>query len=99
MNDHDATDYLRLLDATDAIAAIGLSQNGPLPHLLQAVLDRVLAAIGLPDGGLYLLGAQSRALILVAALPKDGAVAAQGARIPLDEHPQSLPVRTATNAQ
>jgi PAS domain S-box-containing protein len=73
-----ATWYERLLEATDAIGEIGNATEGRLEHALGVGIERILAALELPNGRIYLLNSHTSELVLVAARPEDRAIAHEG---------------------
>src|SRR5689334_5151309 len=95
MSSHDVSAYQRLLAATDAIAEVGRARNGQIQPALQHTLERLLAALDLPDGGIYTYSAHLRDLALAAVYPANGAIARQGAQLALASG--LLPALAASN--
>ncbi|HEU5102301.1 MAG TPA: GAF domain-containing protein, partial [Roseiflexaceae bacterium] len=94
MSSQDVSDYQRLLAATDAIGEVARARNGQIFAALQHGLERLLAALDLPDGGLYTYSPHLRDLTLAAVSPADGAIARQGAQLALSS--DRLPALAAT---
>jgi PAS domain S-box-containing protein len=95
MSDHQAPDYQRLLAAADAISETGQATRGQLPAVLQQALESVLAALDVPEGGIYLYGSQLHTLTLAAAVPPNGLIVKQGTRLWVANDQTSLPVLAA----
>jgi hypothetical protein len=95
MSDSEAPAYQRLLAAADAINEIGRAARGQLPAALEHALESVLAAIDLPEGGIYLYSSQLHNLALAAAVPSNGLLANQGTQLWLANDQTSLPILAA----
>ena len=54
MSNQDVPAYQRLLAATDAIGEVGRAARGQLHAALEHALGGMLAALDLPEGGIYL---------------------------------------------
>jgi PAS domain S-box-containing protein len=96
LHDHTAPQYERLLAALGTIDAVGRAYGLPLLKLIDQALDQIMAAMGLIEAGLYLSDDERRALVLVAARPRRGLIARQGAQLTLDQQ-ACLPVQVAIN--
>ncbi len=93
MSISDVTSYQRMLSATDAISNVGHAHSEQLPGLLQLALNQILAALELPDGGIYLHRPHLNDLTLVAEWPRAGLVARQGAQLLLTPGQAQIPLR------
>jgi PAS domain S-box-containing protein len=95
MSSQDPPAYERLLAATDAIGEVGRSPSEQISHALQPALDSMLAALNLPEGGIYLASPHTQDLGLAAVHPADGVIARQGAELSLASDQQLLPALAA----
>jgi len=93
MSISDVTNQQRVLSATDAISSVGHAQSEQLPGLLRLALKQILAALELPDGGIYLHRPHLNDLMLVAEWPRASVVARQGKHLPLTSGHMQLPLR------
>jgi PAS domain S-box-containing protein len=95
MSNQNVPAYLRLLAAADAIGEVGRAPSADLRPALQQTLGDILAALDLPEGGMYLYSPQTHNLTLVAAVPSAGAIANQGAQLEIANNQKLLPVLAA----
>ncbi|MBK9710334.1 MAG: response regulator [Kouleothrix sp.] len=95
MSNQETIALERLLTATDSIDDIRQAPGERLPQVLAVALERLLAAVELVEGAVYLHSAPARALTLVAWHPQAGQIARQGAEISLADHPPSAPALAA----
>lgn len=86
----------RMLNALDAIGDVARAGGRRARRALRLALERMLAVLDMIDGGIYLYDYQMRDLVLSVTHLSDGIVAQQCARLSLDEHATSIPVRAAT---
>ncbi|MEO7912073.1 MAG: ATP-binding protein, partial [Roseiflexaceae bacterium] len=95
MSKQDIPDYRPLLAATDAINKIERAARGQLQPALDHALEGMLAALDLPEGGIYIYSPQMHNLSLAATIPSNGLIANQGALLWLANDQKALPVRAA----
>jgi PAS domain S-box-containing protein len=91
----DVSTYQRLLAATDAISEVGRARNGQLGPALQHTLECLLAALDLPEGGIYTHAAHLTDLALAAVYPANGLIARQSDNLALTS--DLLPALAASN--
>ena len=95
MSNQDIPAYQRLLAAADAIGEVGRAPSGQLQPALEQALECVLAALDLPESGIYLYSPQMHNLALAAIFPSNGMIANQGAQLWLAKDQKFLPVLAA----
>jgi PAS domain S-box-containing protein len=95
MSNQDIPAYQWLLAAADAIGEVGRAARGQLQPALEHALGCVLAALDLPEGGIYLYSPQMHNLALSAIFPSNGLIADQGAQLWLASDQTRLPVIAA----
>jgi PAS domain S-box-containing protein len=88
--------YQRLLAAADAIGEVGRAARGQLQPALEHALAGMLAALDLPEGGIYLYSPPMHNLTLAATVPPNGVIENQGALLWLANDQTCLPVLAAT---
>jgi PAS domain S-box-containing protein len=97
MSNQDMPAYQRLLAAADAIGEVGRAARGQLQPALELALGGMLAALDLPEGGIYLYSPPMHNLTLAATFPPNGIIANQGALLWLANDQTALPVLAATS--
>ncbi len=95
MSYQDLSAYQRLLTAADAIGEAGRAPSGQLQPALEHALGCLLAALDLPEGGIYLYSPQMHNLALAAVFPSNGGIANQGTQLWLANDQTFLPVLAA----
>jgi PAS domain S-box-containing protein len=95
MSNQNVPAYQQLLAATDAIGEVWRAARRQLQPALEHALAGILAALELPEGGIYLYSSQLHNLALSAAIPSNGMIANQGTPLQLVNNQPCLPVLAA----